>query len=72
MEDRQSIIGFLSRERETSMKHCPVKGDLKTSSVAEELADISVEPVNCEAVDAAMREMKSNQQSQTDLVASLQ
>ena len=54
------------------MKHCPVKGDLKTSSVAEELADISVEPVNCEAVDAAMREMKSNQQSQTDLVASLQ
>lgn len=48
------------------------KGDLKTSSVAEELADISVEPVNREAVDAPMRELKSNQQAQADLVASLQ
>ena len=72
MEDCQSIIGFLSRERETSMKHCPVKADLKTSSVAEELADISVEPVNREAVDAAMRELKPNQQAQADLVALLQ
>ena len=52
-------------------KNAP-KGDLKTSSVAEELADISVEPVNREAVDAPMRKLKSNQQAQTDLVASLQ